>query len=608
MNPQPPARKEDLLAPPLARREFVYRSLIGLSGVGVLGVAGCRDLGGGRHTASGAELLGHWPLQGDAQDHSGHGHHGRIHGSGAAVGHFDGRVRFIEISPSHSLNLGQGDFTLSAWVWTAPDTEDVLGDIVTQFDPLRRRGFNLSLKSSAGGYSSHGDDRHVFFGIDDGRISGWEDCGRPSPTSNYVSNSLTVFNGDLYAANTDAAREEDWSHVFRYHGGRKWENCGRVGDLRTRGVGPMIVHRGHLYAATWNYDWTRVGIEQAGQPPYQADFCRVHRYGGGMRWEDCGQPGRCHRLFGLASFRGRLYVTAEDRRVYVYDDNRTWSECGRFPNYAHPMGAHNGKLYVGVLNPAGVWEYDGAAWRSLGNPQASEEVCNQIHAIQPYRGQLHVTTWPQGHVVRLGPDKQWTDCGRLGDALEINGLVVYNGKLYGGSIPRSEVFRYDDGIAWTSMGRFLEPAEYEFKNPNEWARVTSLTVYGGKLFASMGSCTSSHLDAPADFRGKIFAMQAGQCVSYDRDLGPGWKHLTAVRRGDRLELYLNGSREAESARSDPAAYDLSTNAPLRIGAGETDYLSGRIREVRLYRGALSLSEIRWLTEPHDLPESASPTP
>jgi len=30
--------------------------------------------------------------------------------------------------------------------------------------------------------------------------------------------------------------------------------------------------------------------------------------------------------------------------------------------------------------------------------------------------------------------------------------------------------------------------------------MTSLTVFGGKLFASMGSCTSSHLDAPADFR------------------------------------------------------------------------------------------------------------
>jgi hypothetical protein len=195
------------------------------------------------------------------------------------------------------------------------------------------------------------------------------------------------------------------------------------------------------------------------------------------------------------------------------------------------MGVHNGKLYVGVLNPAGVWEYDGLVWKPLGNPQGREEVCNQIHAIQTFRGQLHVTTWPEGRVVRLDSNHQWTDCGRLGDALEINGLVVYSAKLYGGSIPRSEVFRYDDGTAWTGVGRFLNPADYQFRNPNEWARVTSLTVYGGKLFASMGSCTSSHLDAPADFRGRVYATIAGQCVSYDRDLGPGWKHLAAVRRG-----------------------------------------------------------------------------
>jgi hypothetical protein len=157
-----------------------------------------------------------------------------------------------------------------------------------------------------------------------------------------------------------------------------------------------------------------------------------------------------------------------------------------------------------------------------------------------------------------------------------------------------------NGTAWTSVGRFLDPADYQFRNPNEWARVTSLTLYAGKLFASMGSCTSSHLDAPADFRGKIFAMQAGQCVSYDRDLGSGWRHLAAVRRKDRLELYLNGSCEAESVRCDPAAFDLSTHASLRIGAGEVDCFSGRIREVRLYRVALAARVIRRLAEsdPH----------
>lgn len=527
-------------------------------------------------------------------DLSGQGNHGRIHGTGAGEGDFDGHGNFVEIPPNASLNFGIDDFTLCAWVWTAPDTDDVLGDILTQYEPVRRRGFNLSLKASAGGYNSHGDDRHVFFGIDDARVSPWEDCGRPSPTSNYISNSLTVFNGDLYAAITDAVKEEDWSHVFRYRGGQTWEDYGRVGTLKVRGVGPMIVHRGHLYAATWNYDWTRVGVVQPGRPAYEADFCRVYRYAGGTRWDDCGQPGRCRRLFGLASFRGHLYVTAEDGRCYVHDDGQVWRECGRFPNYGHPMGVHDGKLYVGVLNPAVVWEYDGAVWKLLGNPQGSEERCNQFHAIHVYRGKLHVTTWPEGHVVRLDPQGQWTDCGRLGDALEMNGLAVYNGKFYGGSIPRSEVFRYDEGTSWTSVGRFLEPADYQFKDSREWARVTSLTVYGGKLFASMGSCTSSHLDAPADFRGKVYAMTAGQCVSYDRDLGPGWKHLAAVRRGGRLELYVDGAKMSESAMLDGRGLDLTNGQSLRIGFGETDYFSGRIHDVRAYRRGLDPAAIQRL--------------
>ena len=108
------------------------------------------------------DLVGYWPLRGNAQDQSGQGNHGRMHGSGVAEGNFDGRGSFIEIPPHASLKFGPSDFTLSAWVWTAPDTEDVHGDVLTQFDPARRRGFNLSLKASAGGYSSHGDDRHVF--------------------------------------------------------------------------------------------------------------------------------------------------------------------------------------------------------------------------------------------------------------------------------------------------------------------------------------------------------------------------------------------------------------------------------------------------------------
>src|SRR5262245_40038008 len=72
-----------------------------------------------------AGLVGHWPLDGDSKDRSGRGNHGVAHGESAMRGEFDGRAAFVEVPASPSLSLGTGDFTACAWVWTAPDVEDV---------------------------------------------------------------------------------------------------------------------------------------------------------------------------------------------------------------------------------------------------------------------------------------------------------------------------------------------------------------------------------------------------------------------------------------------------------------------------------------------------
>ena len=120
---------------------------------------------------------------------------------------------------------------------------------------------------------------------------------------------------------------------------------------------------------------------------------------------------------------------------------------------------------------------------------------------------------------------------------------------------------------------------------------------GGPPNSSMGSCTSSHLDVPADFRGKVYALQAGQCVTHDRDLGPGWKHLAAVRRDGRLELFVDGRKTAESPAPSGSPLDVTNGQPFRLAAGETDSFSGRIHEVRMYRRALSGETLRRLAEP-----------
>ena len=53
---------------------------------------------------------------------------------------------------------------------------------------------------------------------------------------------------------------------------------------------------------------------------------------------------------------------------------------------------------------------------------------------------------------------------------------------------------------------------------------------------------------------------------------------------------------SKSDRFKPDDYDLTVARPLRIGFGEQDYFTGRIREVRLYRRALTDREIGALQE------------
>jgi hypothetical protein len=543
-----------------------------------------------------SHLLACYPLHGDCLDHSGHGRHGVNHGVDLDRALFNGLDSYISVPSNPALGL-HGDFTITARVRCPSEVRGVVGDILSRFDPVRRKGFNLGVKSTAGGYSSQGDDKHLYFGIDDNRVGEWRCCGRPSPHSNYVSNSLTAWNGSLYAATLDAANEADWCHVFRYLGGAQWADCGRVGNRRTHGVGPLIVHQGSLYAATWNYDWTRVDTEPL-------DLCRVYRYAGGQEWQDCGQPGQNKRLIGLASYRGQLYTAGDDRsgsrfKLFVNEGGGNWRVAAEFvPHtpqdlFPHAMAVYAGKLYLGTSS---IYAWDGTTLAYLGTPLG----CTQVHSLEVYQGQLYTGTWPEGKVFRYLGGQEWQDCGRLGDSIEVNALCVHNSKLYAGSIPRAEVYRYEGGQEWTRMARFYSPEGWipaEVTGPapegyKEWTRITSLTSFGGKLFAGIGSCTGSVLDAPLDVRGEVHELETGQSVSYDGELGANERHVAAVRSGDNLALYIDGELVACSVLEGGSSLDVANEEPWLIGNGGVGPFDGRIREVQIYGRALSVDEVR----------------
>ena len=531
-------------------------------------------------------LAGYWKLVGDCRDHSGKGNDAVNHGVDLTTGAFDGRGVYVEVPISPAVPLGDGDFTIVAEVYTKHETDDVLGDIISKFDPHARRGFVLTFSANTSGYNSEGNTRHLYFGLDDATTGKWAECGRPGGKT-HNSDALTVFNGDLYVGTVDAPEEADWAHVYRYREGRDWADCGRVGTGKTKGVYAMIVHDGSLYAATAG--------PHGGDTTNKGDFGRVYRYRGGAEWEDIGQPGEHFRINSLASYQGKLYALAINTGgnhggVYVYDGGKGWTQCGDFGR-PHTSSVHDGRLYAAY--PRGeVFAYDGSTWENLGNPLNTYEHCNQLHSIGVYQGELFAGTWPLGKVVQWHDDT-WIDRGRLADATEVVGLTDYNGSFYAGTIPRAEVFRYDGPNRWTSLRRLFDPPNYDaVKDVEDWTRALSMTVYRGKMFVSTADCYRAMLSQPRENenRGTVYSLTTGEGLSLDRDLGPGWKHIAAVRRGGELQLYVDGQLAA-SAKSDTEPLKANNEAPLRIGFGPQSYFQGKIREVRLYDRGTSKNEV-----------------
>lgn len=175
---------------------------------------------------------------------------------------------------------------------------------------------------------------------------------------------------------------------------------------------------------------------------------------------------------------------------------------------------------------------------------------------------------------RYVEDGNWQSVGRLGNELESMPLVVYNGKLYGGTLPQAEVYRFDDDDMWTNIGRLDHTPDAKYR------RAWSMAVFQGRLFC--GTLPSGH----------VHSIEAGKNVTYDKELAPGWRHIAAVRRRDRLELFVDGELAARSVEFRSSDYDLTVAQPLRIGLGAHDYFRGSLADVRLFRGALIPQEIR----------------
>ncbi len=333
----------------------------------------------------------------------------------------------------------------------------------------------------------------------------------------------------------------------------------------------LCVFDGDIYAGTSCY---RAGGSALPESENRTPGGALYRYAGGREWVSVGRMEGADSCAGMAVYRGELYaIPLYSQGVFRYQGGDRWEHCGTPGRRMMSLGVFNGHLY-GAGNEGGksggVFRYAGGSdWVRAGG----QEGVSQVYSFAAHHGKLHAGTWPEGKVFRDDGDDPWTCVGRLGEELEVMAMAVYNGKLYAGTLPLGQVYRYDGGDTWTLTGQLDTTPDVKYR------RVWSMAVYRGRLFA--GTLPS----------GRVCALQAGANVTHDHELEPGWRRLAAVRRGGRLELHVDGSRVATSAAFDASAFDLSTDQPLRIGAGAIDTFNGRIRDLRLYRRALAEDEI-----------------
>jgi hypothetical protein len=530
---------------------------------------------GAPSTEADEHLAGHWKLAGDCRDHSGNGNHGRNHGTDLAApgpdgrpggsARFDGRADFIEIAAGRSLARSTKDFSIAVWVHTSQDLDDVLGDIVSQYDPASRRGFSLSIKNAAGVTSSQANYRNVHFGIDSGQLEPqWTDHGRPGDA--VLIFALAVHRGQLYAGTCESGGDQA-GHVYRLEGGTKWVDC-RI-PARCNAVSSLAVFRGQLYAGVSRYRLAGSALAESENPHLGG---KVYRYDGGQNWLDCGQLPDTEAIGGMVVYRGALYASSLYRPAgfFRYEGERSWQSCGTpGGKRVEALCVFNAHLFASGYDEGHVYRYDGSSWTDCG-PLGEN---TQTYSFAIHEGGLYAGTWPSGKVFRYAGDHDWQDTGRLGEELEVMGMAVHNGKLYAGTLPLAAVYRFDGPARWTSTGRLDLTPHVKYR------RAWTMAEYQGRLFC--GTLPS----------GRVLSIAAGTSVTCDDELAHGWRHLATTKHGGRLKLYVDGKLVATSTSYDPTAYELSNDQPLKIGFGPHDYFNGSLCDLRIYDRALGDAEV-----------------
>jgi len=539
----------------------------------------------GIHAADGP--VARWKLTADGQDSVGksHGVAQDVEFTTGQSAKFNGRSSQVTIPATESLKLGTGDFTISLWVDTAEILDDDLGDLISQFDSESRTGFHLSLRNNTGVTSSLANYRQLEFGIDAGTEPVFTDEGRPGNA--VFGQSMAVHDGKLYVGTCEAGKDQA-GHVFRFDGPGQWTDCGSPDKANS--ITAIADTPDGLFVGSGKYRLGGSSLAESENPHFGG---RIFKYLGEKTWEEVGHFPAMEAVGGMTYYKGKLYIGSlyKPAAFQRYDGDKTWTEMP-VPNgkRVESLGVFNGYLWATGYDEGHVYRFDGEQWTDLG--RAGDEETTQTYAFATYKGMLQVATWRAAKVyawerqsppsATAGPvdaiDGLWQNRGRLGEELEVMGMLIHNGSFYAGTLPLAQIYRYDGGETWTLLKQLDTTPDVKYR------RLWTMAEYQGKLFST--TLPSGH----------IWSMQTGACVTTDKQFPPGRHHIAAQREKDTLRLYVDGQLAAESKAGQASSLDLTNDQPWRIGAGSGDSFNGKLNDVQVFRRALSIPEIRALAK------------
>jgi hypothetical protein len=547
------------------------------------------------------DLLVHLPLAGDARDVSGNERHATIcgvahwidgranstadsnnstdgpDGSSAAALQLgqdvaagqnltgrQGRDGWLELPADHAPVWGTSDFTLCLRVRPLLGTNTPL-DLISQYDAATRQGIQWGLQTRAV-TTSVANVGQLHFGIDRDLAPEWFDCGRPGNA--LLAFAMAEHANTLFVGTCEPAAEQS-GRVYRWAEVGGWIDCGAPD--RSNAVTCLAPFDGSLFAATGHY---RVAGSALPESPNTERGGRMFRWSGGTNWDPCGELPDTEAVGGLVEYRGLLYASSlyKPAGFFRYEGGTAWTALP-VPDgqRVEAMAVYDDYLWACSYDRGHVYRYDGRSWTDCGALGDN----TQTYSFAVYEGRLHVGTWPSGRVYRFDDLDRWTDIGRLGEELEVMGMLVHNGRLLAGTLPSAEVYSYEGHQQWKRWRQLDTTPDVRYR------RAWTMAEHQGRVYCS--TLPSGH----------VHAFEFGHNVTWSGMKPSAWQHLAAVRRGARLELYVDGQRVATS-RALAAAIDLDRPWPMRIGAGMNHGFRGELADVRLYGRSLSPEELAFL--------------